>query len=105
MSYEKCPFSNEDCKFYGLKPVVKGETNGCRSNEHHLYGRARARLVGATAIEFTQLERNRVQICEQQHGDIEATYGWMEFPPEDVMRMIIDADELRQAPEQHRRSA
>ncbi len=92
MSYGRCPYANESCKYWNAKEVVKGQNNGCRSNEHHIYKRQEAILLGKTAVEFASLPRNRIQICQADHEAIEAEWGWPEFPPKEVMERIIKAD-------------
>ncbi len=92
MSYEVCPRANEKCPFWNSNPVVRGESNGCRSNEHHIYKRETAKELGKTAVQFATLPRNRIQICQADHEAIEAEWGWPEFPPQAVMKKIITAD-------------
>ncbi len=92
MSYGVCPRAHEGCPFWDMPPVLKGADNGCRSNEHHIYKRDTAKKLGTTAVEFAALPRNRIQICQADHEEIEAEWGWPEFPPREVMKRIIIAD-------------
>jgi hypothetical protein len=93
MSYRKCPYSNEACKYWNYPSVVLGETNGCRANKHHLYKLEEARELGSVAVAFSNLARNKIQLCQVVHEDIEATYGWLVLPSRAVMRAIISADD------------
>lgn len=80
MSYGPCQNANEGCPFYSDPPVVPGETNGCRTNEHHIYRLAEAKKLGKTAVQFANLSCHRVNICQAGHQEIEATLGWPPFP-------------------------
>lgn len=92
MSYDRCPRANKDCPLWNQHPVVPGEESGCRSNEHHIYKRDTAKDLGKTAIKFANLPRNRVQLCETLHRELESKYGWPEFPPTEFMQAVIESD-------------
>lgn len=37
MSYEKCPFANEQCKYWDDKPKARSESSGCYADASHKY--------------------------------------------------------------------
>jgi hypothetical protein len=65
---------------------------GCEirlSNCHHIYSQAEARELGSLAWKFCHLPENTVQICLPMHEELEATYGWPEFPSITEMKEAV----------------
>lgn len=66
---EGCPTPREDCPFFNMKPkrsLKKQTTNGCHSDDHHLYYPARD-YTTPLEKEFRQLPENRQQTCRWEH--------------------------------------
>lgn len=80
MSRQPCAECGEACP---LSP------NGF-SDLHHLYKQAEA----DTALKrvFSNLVQNTVQIPRCVHQEVEALYGWLPYPADDVMRDIVRSE-------------
>lgn len=82
MSKTPCPNIHEGCKYYP----------DCFADKHHLFREGEAHQLGKVAVEFCNLDRNTIQVCRSDHDEIEASWGWYEYPPRYIMKMIINND-------------
>lgn len=73
---------NPECKYFGTE-------RGCFTDTHHIYKQSEAR----TKLEkqFCALAMNCVELCRVVHEEWEATVGWPEYPPKDVMQSQVDS--------------
>ena len=93
MSIMPCPEASENCIYWNrpTPPELVGQQeHGCKSDIHHIYGRARAREMGHIAYRFALLPENTEQICRAEHDEITYTNTYPDFPPTQIMLNAIE---------------
>lgn len=87
MAYGECPTPDPECRYY-WKPSVEGgnQDNGCRSDKHHLYGRPKPDM---SKLERRFVLKQTVQLCRQEHDQINQDYVHYDLPDEQTMREML----------------
>lgn len=88
MARDFCPEESPNCIYFN-------RPSGCFSDEHHTYGKERAKALGSIALEFALLKENTEQICRAEHDEITHAQYYPDFPTTEVMRAIVDAAKKR----------
>ena len=74
-NYHNCPYQERP--------------DGCYSDTHHLYGRAKNH-IGKIARKFAELPDNKGQMCRFDHEQLHHVQGVLPLPDIEVMKEAIE---------------
>lgn len=101
MPIERCPFSNETCKYYGRAPLSalrREQSHGCYADQDHIVPQRLA--INALNAAYIDLEINKQMLCREQH-EKKTKAGDEPLPTEREMAEELMRAHKQKSPELH----